>query len=155
MGPNLVDTTPHQTDLEPAPKDESQTLKPVTHSAQSGDIYLTATPSPIHLNQLDPDLLPVPPALILHALALTPVDRSGSRTPAIVKRTSWIQNENCLPLDGFVSLDPRFNYFPSHHSKFPKPIWPKTSPTIPTSFFKDHRRKKKVGGSGSGSLQGI
>ena len=55
MGPNLVDITPHQTDLEPAPKDspdEAQTLKPVTHSAQSGDIYLTATPSPIHLNHL-------------------------------------------------------------------------------------------------------
>ena len=98
-------------------------------------------------DSLDPDLLPVPPALILNALALTPVDRSGNRSPAIVKRTSWIQNENSLPLDGFVSLDPRFNYFPSYHSKFPKPSWPKSSPTIPTSFFKDHRRKKKVGGS--------
>jgi hypothetical protein len=110
----------------------------------------TINPSAVHLSSTvhpsvaDPDLLPVPPALILNALALTPVDRSGGgRTPTIQKKSSWTDNnENSFPLDGFITFDPKFNFFPS---KFPKPVWPKTSPTIPTSFFKDHRSKKKVG----------
>ena len=99
------------------------------------------TPSPL---QIDPDLLPVAPALILNALALTPVDRSSGTSPAIRQRSvAWIQNENAFPtLDGFVPFDPRFNF---SASKFPKPVWPKTPPTIPTSFFKDHRSRKKVG----------
>ena len=97
------------------------------------------TPSSL---QIDPDLVPVAPALILNALALTPVDRTGSRSPAIRKRSStWIQNENSFPVDGFVPFDPKFSF---SASKFPKPFWPKTAPTIPTSFFKDHRSKKKV-----------
>jgi len=98
------------------------------------------TPSPI---QIDPDLLPVAPALILNALALTPVDRSSGASPAIRQRSvAWIQNENVFPVDGFVPYDPKFSF---SASKFPKPFWPKTPPTIPTSFFKDHRSKKKVG----------
>ena len=99
------------------------------------------TPSTL---QIDPDLRPVAPALILNALALTPVDRSSGLSPAGNRQRSvaWIQNENAFPMDGFVPFDPRFNF---STSKFPKPVWPKTPPTIPTSFFKDHRSKKKVG----------
>ena len=146
MDPDAAQTQ----DLEKSEKVVPDIAYVTVTDAATSDVYVTPSPTNLHHNQLDPDLLPVAPALILNALALTPVERSRStsrisgRTPLIQKKSSWIQNENVLPLDSFISLDPSFYSFPTS-MKFPKPVWPKSSPTIPTSFYKDHRSKKKVG----------
>jgi hypothetical protein len=155
--PFLTLTSVHPSPIHPSPVPptvQHSTANPSSiqpSTVNPSTVHLsTVNPSAVHLSSTvhpsvaDPDLLPVPPALILNALALTPVDRSGGgRTPTIQKKSSWTDNnENSFPLDGFITFDPKFNFFPS---KFPKPVWPKTSPTIPTSFFKDHRSKKKVG----------
>jgi hypothetical protein len=152
MGPTSIELSPsvsvsaHSNDFESANKHDDAVEAPAFDPDRTPDpdpalTEALITPSPL---QIDPDLLPVAPALILNALALTPVERSGGRSPAIRQRSSvWIQNENAFPVDGFVPFDPKFSF---STSKFPKPVWPKTPPTIPTSFFKDHRSKNKVGG---------
>jgi hypothetical protein len=151
MGPNPMDPADAQTQGLETPEKVVPDIAYVTVTEEAtSDVFVTPSPTNLHHNQLDPDLLPVAPALILNALALTPLERSRStsrisgRTPVIQKKSSWIQNENVLPLDGFISIDPTF-YSYSTSVKFPKPVWPKSSPTIPTSFYKDHRSKKKVG----------
>jgi hypothetical protein len=142
MGPNSIGPVSGHSNASDAgdKADEDRAFEPEQEDHEPDPELAAAfvTPSPIHI---DPDLLPVAPALILNALALTPVDRSGGRSPQIRKSPSWIQNENAFPVDGFVAFDPKFNF---SLSKFPKPVWPKTSPTIPTSFLKDHRSRKKV-----------
>ena len=150
MGPNLIEppNSSQSNDLDSTQKDDQvdrddrPTFDPDLTPLPDHKIEALLTPSPVHPPVFDPDLLPVPPALILNVLAITPVDRSGGRTPILTKKSSLTNNENSFPLDGFVSFDQKFSFYPS---KLPKPVWPKTHPTIPTSFFKDHRSKKKVG----------
>ena len=155
MGPNLVEppNSSQSNDQDSTQKDEQVNqddrpkFDPDHITLPDHEIEALLTPSsirlsPVHPSVIDPDLLPVAPALIINVLAITPVDRSGGRTPIIPKKSSWPNNENSFPLDGFVSFDSKF-----YPSKLPKPVWPKTHPTIPTSFFKDHLSKKKVGKS--------